>query len=140
MSARLVLQRAVIPAVVLAVGGCGTVSTGPVTLRDMPSTAFMRCEIPPGRATWANVTLTGGEPPFRGVWIIDGEVDSADPQRAVPVPDGTRLELLVTLVGHEQTFRVREFNRHGLVGTVWWTNGSGGYPPCGPDGEPEAEG
>ena len=72
--------------------------------------------------------------------MIDGRVDTADPQRAVPVPNGTRLELLVTLGGQDQGFRVREFNRHGLVATVSWTNGSRGYPPCGRDGEPEAQG
>lgn len=139
MAARQLLQKGVVAATVLALVGCGSVSPGPVTLKDVPSTAFMRCDIPPGQPTWANVTLTGGEPPFRGLWIIDGKVDSTDPHRAVPVPDGTRLEVLVTLTGHEQTFRVREFNRHGLVGTDTWTNGPGGYPLCGPDGEPEVK-
>jgi hypothetical protein len=99
----------------------------------------MRCEIPAGQPTWANVTLTGGEPPFRGVWIIDGRLDSTDPQRTLAAQRGTKLELLVTLAGHGQTFRVREFNRHGLVGTVTWTNASAGYPLCGPDGEPLAK-
>lgn len=125
-------------AVLLA--GCATGSGGRVQLSEVPSTAFNSCEIPPGQPTWANVTLTGREGPFRGVWAIDGKVDSTDPQRAVPVPRGTRLEILVTLTRIGQTFRVQEFNRHGLVSTDSWTNTSMNGEICRPDGKRRTDG
>lgn len=97
----------------------------------------MHCDIPAGQPTWANITLSGGEPPFRAEWAINGKVDSSDPQRATPVPGGTELAIRVTLAGVGQVFRVREFNRHGLVSTDTWTNDSAGVRVCGPNGQPK---
>jgi hypothetical protein len=111
-----------------------------VTLKDIPKATFMHCVIPAGQRTWANITLTGGEPPFRAEWVIDGKVDSTDPQRRTPVPGGTELAIRVTLTGVGQVFRVREFNRHGLVETDTWTNDSAGVGICGPDGKPHPMG
>lgn len=124
----------------MLLAACGTGSGGPVKLSDVPSTAFNSCEIPPGQPTWANVTLTGGKGPFRGVWAIDGKVDSTDPQRSVRVPGGTMLEILVTLSEIGQTFQVKEFNERGLVSTDSWTNTSMNGATCGPDGKARKKG
>lgn len=85
-----------------------------VTAPDIPTATFNICRIPPGQPTWANVILNGGQPPFRGVWSIDGEVDTTDPQRSVTVSGGaTKLEISVTLNGNDQEFQVHEYNQHG---------------------------
>ena len=79
--------------------------------------------------------LTGGKGPFRAIWSIDGHVDSTDSQRTISVPrNSTRVELLVTLTGIGQTFRVQVFNARGDVGTYSFTN-SAGNVACNPTGE-----
>jgi hypothetical protein len=138
------------PSVLLALGaialtagltGCGpnrdSAALGVVTARDIPTATFNECHIPAGQPTWANVILTGGESPFRGVWSIDGKVDTTDPQRSVVLPGGeTKLEILVTLAGNDDEFQLQAYNRHGPVGTSTWTNGqAAGDAICNSDGE-----
>ena len=67
---------------------------------------------------------SSGKPPFRGVWTIDGKVDTTDPQRHVSLPGGaTKLEILVTLHGSDDEFELQAYNNQGLVVTNRWVNG-----------------
>lgn len=74
--------------------------------------------------TTGRVILRGGKPPFRGVWTVDGRLDTSDPQRRVVLPGGdTELEILVTLHGMDDEFELQEYNDQGLVSTDRWNNG-----------------
>ena len=81
--------------------------------------------------------LTGGRPPFRGVWSIDGKVDTTAPQGSVVLPGGaTRLQILVTLTRGDDELQVQEYNRHGPIGTSSWNNGlAAGNAICNSDGD-----
>lgn len=108
-----------------------------VSPADIPTSSFSECRIPDGQPTWAHVILHGGKPPFRGVWIIDGKVDTTDPQRRVMLPGGgTKLEILVTLHGRDDEIELQEYNAHGSVGTERWNNGiAPGNAVCDPNGD-----
>jgi hypothetical protein len=133
---RLVGLTTTVAACFLSVG-CGSPTKIGVPPVVGPTVTFNPCLIPAGQPTWANILLTGAKGPFRAIWSIDGKVDSSDPQRTVAAPGkGTRLELLVTLTGVGQTFRIQAFNALGSLGTFSFTNTANGDPRCNAAGEP----
>lgn len=118
-------QLALLALTAVVVTACDTrTATVGIPPADVPTSSFSVCRVPAGQPTWVHVILHGGKPPFRGVWTIDGKIDTTDPQRHVILPGGaTKLEILVTLHGTDDKFELQACNNQRLVATDTWING-----------------